>query len=77
MFYLVGIFRTSSPRDSISSNPEKSGLRKRGEESGYIEVCNKGKEEGIKAEGLVESCGWGPEEIHKADWLRVKVGQMK
>ena len=40
-FSLVGIFRTSSPGDSISSNPERTVLRQ--EESGYIEVCNKGK----------------------------------
>ena len=39
-FSLVGIFGTSSPGDSISSNPERTALR---QESGYIEVCNKGK----------------------------------
>ena len=27
MFYLVGVFRTSSPGDSILSNPEKTALR--------------------------------------------------
>ena len=43
MFYLVGIFRTSSPGDSISSNPEKTAPRRLGEKSGYIEVCNKGQ----------------------------------
>ena len=40
MFYLVGIFRTLSPGDRISSNPERTGL-KRQEEPSYIEVCNK------------------------------------
>jgi len=38
MFYLVGIFRISSPGGSISSNPERPVLRKRGEDPGYIEV---------------------------------------
>ena len=42
-FYSVGIFRTSSPGDSISSNPERSAPRRLGEESGYIEVCYKGQ----------------------------------
>ena len=28
MFYLVGIFRTSRPADSISSNPERTAPRK-------------------------------------------------
>ena len=32
MIYLVGVFRTSSPRDSISSDPERSAPRRRGEE---------------------------------------------
>ena len=41
MFYLVGIFRTSSPGDSLSSNPERIALRMWGQESGYIEICNK------------------------------------
>ena len=27
MFYLVGVFRTSSPGDTILSNPEKTALR--------------------------------------------------
>lgn len=40
MFYLVGSFRTSSPVDSISSNPEKIVMRRWKEEPGYIEVCN-------------------------------------
>ena len=38
MFYSVGIFRTSHPEDSISSNPEKTVLRKWEEEPVYIEV---------------------------------------
>ena len=36
-----GIFRTSSPGDSISSEPEKTVPRRQGvpgEESGYVEV---------------------------------------
>ena len=28
MFYLMGIFRTSSPGDSISSHPERTALRR-------------------------------------------------
>ena len=43
MFYLVGIFRTSSLGDSISSNLERTVLRRQGEESHYIEVFNKGQ----------------------------------
>ena len=38
MFYLVGIFRTSSPGDSISNDSERTTLRQRGEKPGYIEV---------------------------------------
>ena len=38
MFYLVGSFRISSPGGSISSNPERTVLRKRAEDPGYIEV---------------------------------------
>ena len=38
MFYLAGIFRTSSPGGSISSNPEKTAPRRQGGEPGYIEV---------------------------------------
>ena len=34
----MGIFRTSSPGDSISSNPKRIALRRQGEEPGYIEV---------------------------------------
>jgi len=37
----VGIFRTSSPGDSISRSPETTVLRRWGEESYYIEVFNK------------------------------------
>ena len=45
MFYSVGIFRTLSPGDSNSSNSEKTAPRlgEGREESGYIEVCNKGQ----------------------------------
>ena len=38
MFYLVEIFRTSSLEDNISSNPERTALRRPGEEPDYIEV---------------------------------------
>ena len=38
MFYLVEIFKISSPGDSISGDPEKTALRRRVEEPGYIEV---------------------------------------
>ena len=41
MFYSVGIFRTSSYGDSISSDPEKGALRRQGEEPGYIDVFQK------------------------------------
>ena len=37
-FYSVGIFRMSSPRDSISSNLERTAPRRWGEEPGYIEA---------------------------------------
>ena len=43
MFHSVGIFRTSSPEDSISSNPERTAPGRWGKESSYIEVCNKGQ----------------------------------
>ena len=42
MFYSVGICRTPSPRDSISSDPERTAPMRWGEELGYTEVCNKG-----------------------------------
>ena len=32
------MFRTCSPGDNISSNPERTALRRQGEEPGYIEV---------------------------------------
>ena len=35
-FYLVGNFRNSVPGDSISSNPERTALRRQGKKSGYI-----------------------------------------
>ena len=38
MFYSVGIFRTSSQGGSVSSNPEKTAIRKRTGEPGYIGV---------------------------------------
>ena len=38
MFYPVGTFRTLSPGDSMSSDPERTVLRRQGEEKGYIEV---------------------------------------
>ena len=38
MLYLVGIFRTSSPGDGLSSNPERTAPRRWGEEPGYREV---------------------------------------
>ena len=46
MFYLVGIFKTSSLGNSIScnpGNPERTALRGWGQESGYRGVCNKGQ----------------------------------
>ena len=42
MFHLVGIFRTSSPGDSISSDLERAAPGRQGKEPGYIEVCNRG-----------------------------------
>ena len=38
MFHLVGIFKTSSPEDSILNNPEKHALRRQRKEPGNIEV---------------------------------------
>jgi len=38
MFYSVGIFRTLSPGDRISSDPERTAPSWQGEEPGYIEV---------------------------------------
>ena len=32
-----------SSGDSISSNPERSALKRQGDESGYIDVCSKGQ----------------------------------
>ena len=41
MFYLVGIFRTSSLGDSISS--ELNCFEEAGKKPVYTEVCNKGQ----------------------------------
>ena len=41
MFYLAGVFRTSSPRDSISSNPERTALREAA--SLYRSLATKGR----------------------------------
>ena len=38
MFYLVGIFRTLILGGGISRNPERTALRRQGEEPGYTEV---------------------------------------
>ena len=38
MLYMAGTFRISSLGDSISSNPERTALRRRWEKSGYVEV---------------------------------------
>ena len=38
MFDLVAIFRTSSLRDSISSDPERTALGRKREVPDYIEV---------------------------------------
>ena len=38
MFYLLGNFRTSSPGGSISSNPERTAVKRWGEEPCYVEL---------------------------------------
>ena len=38
MFYSVENLGTSSPGDSVSSNPERTAPRRQGEEPGYTEV---------------------------------------
>ena len=38
MFYSVGIIRILSQRDSISHDPERTALRRQGEEPGYTEI---------------------------------------
>ena len=43
MFYLVGIFRTSSPGNRTPSNSERTVPRRQGEESAYIEDYNIGQ----------------------------------
>ena len=40
MFYSAGIFRTSSPGGSISSNPERIASRRQWEEPGFTEVLH-------------------------------------
>ena len=43
MFYLVRMFRPSSPGDSNSSNPARTAPRRRGEESGtYVQDLQQG-----------------------------------
>ena len=42
MFYSLGIFRTSSPGDSISDDTERSSWRKQWKKSGYIKFATKG-----------------------------------
>lgn len=39
--YSVGLFRTSSPGGGIPSSPDRTALRRLGEEAGHIGVCNK------------------------------------
>ena len=39
----LSFWTTTSPGDSISSYPERTALRRQGEESGYREVCKKGQ----------------------------------
>ena len=43
MLYSAGIFRTSSLRDSISSNPERTALKRRGESQGIQKFSQKGQ----------------------------------
>ena len=38
MFYSMGIFSTLSRGDSLSSDPEKTAPRRRGEDPGCLEV---------------------------------------
>ena len=38
IFYSVGIIRILSLRDSISSDPQRTALRRQGEEPGYTEI---------------------------------------
>ena len=38
MFYSAGIYRTSDLVDSISTDAERTALRRLGDEPGYIEV---------------------------------------
>ena len=41
MFYSVGIFRTASPQDSISSGPDRTALRRRGKEPKHTEILQR------------------------------------
>ena len=43
MFYSLGIFRTSSPGDSISKDSERTFWRKQWKKSGYIKFATKRK----------------------------------
>ena len=38
MFYSVGIFKTASPEDNITSNPERTVLRRQQEEPDYTDI---------------------------------------
>ena len=38
MFYSVGIFKTASPEDNITSNPERTVLRRQQEEPYYTDI---------------------------------------
>ena len=43
LLYMAGFFRTLCQGDRISNDPERIAPRRWGEESGYIEACNKGQ----------------------------------
>ena len=59
MLYLVGIFRTSNLRNSISGDPERcfpwSGVARGGcvKESGYMKLCNMGKTTSLNIKRLL------------------------
>ena len=81
LFFVVGSFRTSSPGDSISSNHERTALRRQGEESVYIEVGKKGqvvwiskislwfKTRYLKLKNLVLFYVWGDARNHLQKWF--------